>query len=388
MKKMIVAACALAAIPLGAYAYDGEGIAQKLLAQSAPRLADNTSPVLARQLAARWEKMLREVRGWDDGAMAMFRAELASMPSDTLQKALETRNWDTLQAILLTNQGEAASARLAQAVEAWRSGDALDETNVEDAQFKRSIAKSLGDADKDLIYVPIQPCTTWDTRFATLAPHAGQITASSNRPGFVYHSSAGAFNWSPYGGNPSCTDTAVVANYGVIPYAVAYTLYTANATANGWVTAYRDGDPDPSSATISLYYVPGPTLTTTAITRVGRAVSQPYDIRVASQFGSVDVAVSVIGYFIKSGATALDCTDVTADLDIAAGVRSTGSATCAAGYTLTGGGVRAGINDTQVLNASSPLSPGSSSWFASMTNNGASTKTYTFYARCCRVPGR
>lgn len=395
MKKNFLAVCTLLFLPLAAHAAGGadpsQGVRAKSIAAQPQRLADGLSPVLAAQLVARWEPSLRQSRGWDDGAIEMFRAELLGMPSDTLQKAMETRNWDTLQSILLAHQGEAAATRLSQLAAAWRSGELLDDTNVEDAQLKRGMTKALGDANKDLIFVPIQPCTTWDTRFATLSPHNGQIAAGSNKPGFVYHSSAGAFNWGPYGGNPSCTETGVVAAYGVIPYAVAYTLYTANASAQGWVTAYRDGDADPSSATISLYYTPGPTQSTTVITRVGRANAQTYDIRVASQFGNVDVAVSVIGYFIQSAATALQCQEVyVANTVIAAGATACQftNPVCPTGYSPVAG-VSKWISGNAAPLAQSQADPATSLYASACWNNTtAASATMQAGVRCCRVPGR
>ena len=375
MKRSTILACTLLALtPL-----------------ATPAAADAASPGLAAELVGRWTQTLRGVRAWSSDAIALWRAQLETLPPETLRAALETRNWDTLQSILISSQGEAAAERLARATQGWRSGAALDETDPREAQLKQTLTKALGDADKDLIFVPIQPCTTWDTRFATVPEFAGAIGPTANKPALVWNVGGTPFDWSASGGNPSCTDTAVATTYGVTPYAVAYTLYTSDATANGWVTAYRDGDPDPSAATISLYYTPGPTRSTTVVTRVGRANGQTYDVRVASQFASVHATISVIGYFLKSGATALECVDATST-PVAGAWAAQSNATktfpaCPGGYTRSGSscGYDAGAPSGVVLYDTGSF--GHCGW---RNNSGVlrDTLPLTATSRCCRVPGR
>jgi len=79
------------------------------------------------------------------------------------------------------------------------------------------------------------------------------------------------------------------------------TVYVSDATSNGWLTFYRDGDPDPSAATISVYYSPGPTRTQTVVSKSSRGYGTgTYDVAVTGQYGSANASASVTGYFMKA----------------------------------------------------------------------------------------
>ena len=129
-----------------------------------------------------------------------------------------------------------------------------DATDAQVMQARDLAAKALGEDTRDLVFIPVTPCTVWDTRFATSAPFMGAIGPAVTRQ-FYSHLDAAGGNFTPYGGNPACTE-ANQTFLGGRPYAAMMTVYVNNPVGQGWLTFYRDGDPDPSNATISVYYSP------------------------------------------------------------------------------------------------------------------------------------
>jgi len=174
----------------------------------------------------------------------------------------------------------------------------VDAGDVQVMQARDLAAKTLGEDAKDLVFIPVAPCTVWDTRFATSAPFMGAIGDNVTRQ-FYSHLDAAGGDFTAYGGNPACTETNQTF-LGGRPYAAMMTVYVNNPAGNGWLTFYRDGDPDPSGATISVYYSPGPTRTQTVISKSNRGFSTgAYDIAVTGRFSTADASASVVGYFIK-----------------------------------------------------------------------------------------
>ena len=326
---------------------------------------------------------MRKMHGWSAASFHQFRTGYRNYPVDVLQEALAApsyeRMWDTLNVFAAV----AAQKTMAKAFPVGKT-TVVDAANDQVLEAKKQVTKVLGEDGRDLVFIPITPCTVWDTRFAGGAPFVGAIGDGVTRRFYSWYVGAGG-SFAPYGGNPSCPETSQN-SIGGMPYAVMMTVYVNNPVGQGWLTFYRDGDADPSQATISVYYSPGPTRTQTVISKSNRGYGTgTYDIAVTGRFGTADASAAITGYFIKPQATALDCTSVTSTSVVAAGARQTAVNSCAAGYTVVGGGVDTGTNDLQTMNASAPNGNG---WFISLTNNGAASKTYTFYASCCRVPGR
>lgn len=72
-------------------------------------------------------------------------------------------------------------------------------------------------------------------------------------------------------------------------------VYVSEATGNGWLTFYRDGDPDPSSATILVYYAAGPTRTQSVVSKSSRGYGTgSFDLAVTGRFASTHASASVI----------------------------------------------------------------------------------------------
>jgi hypothetical protein len=357
-----------------------------------PLASDAQGTAVLQEIVAKWSVAMRELYSWNDDSIAQFMQAYKNYPVSVLEKARAADTYEDMQKSFTDFETATTRANLAKAIN-------LGKTTVQDLapevlQLRKTVLKALGDDGKDLVYIPTAPCGVWDTRFASAPPFSGQITPGSGGiHRFYSHLLGNATDFSPYGGSPAglCNENNV-SFLGIEPYAVAMIVYTSNADQNGWLTFFRDGDPDPGGATITVYYSPGPTRSTLVTSKSNRGPVSPqtygtgtYDVAVSSRFGTVDASASVVGYFLKPAATALDCTEVTAVSPVVhTGQRTFAQPACAAGYSVTGGGVNAATNDGQIIEASRMIGNG---WFSAVLNNSGGDRVYTFSATCCRVPG-
>jgi hypothetical protein len=315
MKRSIAVGCALlllSASPTLLARPTGEKVAPavpRLLSGEVMRAEDFgaaggiDSAALMSQLLNKWSKVMGSIKGWNEAAIQQFRVGYAGYPSSVLQQALEAETFEQMTATLdkfATLQTQNVMMK------AFPAGGTRpqDADNPQVVEAKQLMAKTLGDDSRDLTFVPVTPCTVWDTRFATDPSSSGSIANGVTKLFYSHYNGAGG-SYAQWGGNPSCPETAQN-SLGGRPYAVMMTTYVNNATANGWVTLYRAGDPDPSQATISVYYSPGPTKTQTVISKSNRGwgTAPDYDIAATSRFATADVAASVVGYFMKAGVPA------------------------------------------------------------------------------------
>jgi hypothetical protein len=351
-----------------------------------PLASDQEGRAILRQIEARWGTLMRDAFEWDASSFHQFYEGYKNYPVSVLQRARDARTYEAM---------EAALATYAAAIAQRNAGLAFDyrKTTPEDLgadaiALRKAAFKALGDNSKDLVFIPTKPCTVWDTRFASGAPFAGIIGDGVTRR-FYTHLAGALGDFSAYGGNPACSENNL--NFlGAHPYAVMMIVYVSNATGNGWLTFYRDGDPDPSSATISVYYSAGPTRTQSVVAKSNRGYGiATYDVAVTGRFASADASASIIGYFLKPEATELDCVTNTAALNLPAGVGTSVSATaqCDDGYVVTGVAAQESINvgNTIIINKLDFTVSGGG--FCRITNNTGVAQTAVCKARCCRVPG-
>ena len=253
------------------------------------------------RIEAKWSGVMTTIRGWNADSLRQFREGYREYPTDVLEAALAARSFERMMETLDAH----AAVRSQQLMEkALSKAHAMAETLPEDAsnaqlvEARQLVMKSLGDDARDLVFIPVTPCTVWDTRFASNPDSAGIINNATTKKFYSHLDGAGG-SYAAYGGNPSCPETAQN-SIGPRPFAVMMTVYINDATANGWLTLYRDGDADPSLATISVYYSPGPTRTQTVISKSSRGYgSGTYDIAATSRFANTHASASVTGYFVK-----------------------------------------------------------------------------------------
>ena len=102
---------------------------------------------------------------------------------------------------------------------------------------------------------------------------------------------------------------------------------------------------------------------------------------------SADLIFDVVGYFVTSDATALQCTTRTSapsTIGASGGTGSATSPTCGAGYTLTSGSCDGDSFATKLVSDKAS----GQAWVCSAINSGGADAHLTATANCCRVPGR
>ncbi len=237
------------------------------------------------------------------------------------------------------------------------------------------IPNALGSTTGDLVFTPVTPCRIIDTRSAS-GGLAGRLIAGTGK-----WFSVNLANYAAQGGNAAgCGLPALPFR----PGAVAINVTSTDQTGVGNIRAVQSGGGTPLVSLLN--YTPGVNLANAAI--VSSAVSGSDDIYILSSNSDTHVIVDIMGYFAAPVATALSCTTVNA----ASGAipTATGSfitATCAAGYTVTGGGFWVGSNFTPTVYTFGSM-PSGNGWQAGIYNTQPGTVTLTTYAVCCRIPGR
>ena len=193
--------------------------------------------------------------------------------------------------------------------------------------------KALGDAS-NLVYKPIEPCRIMDSRNATLAsgvqgPLQGNILY--HIPGFINSGQ----NWGQYGGN-GASDCGLTNPPGGAIHAVAIVPTILAPNFDAFLGMSDVNNLGIVLSTVALNFTHGQGLSTMYI--VPQIASNTIYFALPSGL-SAQLIFDVVGYYVLSDATALDCTTQTsAPAPIAA--LSSGSATspaCGAGYTLTSG---------------------------------------------------
>jgi hypothetical protein len=345
--------------------------------------------LLLGRLEAKWNNVMRLMKGWGDSSLQQFREGYRNYPVSVLEQALAEDTFENMQSTLNSYATQRAQKSMSKAFP-MGSTRPEDAANPQVVEAHRLASKMLGEDSRDLVFIPVTPCTVWDTRFATSAPFMGVIGNGVTRQ-FFSHWAGGGGSYAPYGGNPSCPETAQNA-IGGRPFAVMMTVYVNDAVGNGWLTFYRDGDADPSPATISVYYSTGPTRTQTVISKSSRGYGAgSYDIAVTGRFGSANAAASVTGYFIKPQATGLECIEVygAVPVTIPAGsnICQFSTVTCTAGYTPVAPVTKWESGKPALMQIQAdPATSGT--YQACWLNDTAFAATASAGVRCCRVPGR
>jgi hypothetical protein len=243
-------------------------------------------------------------------------------------------------------------------------------------------AKALGDAS-NLVYKPLEPCRLMDTRSATVGSGVqGPIAGNSLKfiPGFI---TAGS-NWGTYGGNAS-GDCGLANPPGSAIHAVAIVITILNPNFDAYLGVSDVNNLSTVLSNVALNYTHGQGLSTMYIVPQISTNSIYFALPAGL---SAHLIFDVVGYYVLSDATALQCTQQSsAPVAIAAG--SSGNATspaCTSGYTLTGGSCDS--TSTSMFLASQEAGGGNTTWFCSAANTGGGSANLTATANCCRVPGK
>jgi hypothetical protein len=241
-------------------------------------------------------------------------------------------------------------------------------------------ANALGDAS-NLVYKPLEPCRIMDTRSATLASGVrGPIAGNSLKtlPGFI---TAGQ-NWGQYGGN-AASDCGLADPPGASISAVALVATILNPNFDAYLGISDVNDLSTVLTNVALNYTAHQGLSTMYL--VPQIASN--NIYFAMPTGlSAQLIFDVVGYYVLSDATALQCTSASS-APAAIGAGASASATspaCAVGYTLTSGNCH---SDATSLRLVADKASGQT-WACTAFNSGGASANLTATVNCCRLGGK
>jgi len=245
--------------------------------------------------------------------------------------------------------------------------------------------KALGDAS-NLVYKTLTPCRIMDTRHATAAsgvqgPLVGNVLYSI--PGFVppgstYDQYGGEFNFGP------ATDCGLTNPPGTSIKAIAIVITILAPNFDAFLGVSDINSLSQVLTNVALNYTRGQGLSTMYL--VPQDVANTIYFAMPAQLVA-HLIFDVVGYYVTSDATALDCTTVTASGSIAIGTGTDTTiafASCASGYTRTGaycnGGGNTGTSGIYLIETG-PTG-------CTYRNLGGSPVMGNAVSQCCRVPGR
>ena len=241
-------------------------------------------------------------------------------------------------------------------------------------------AKALGDAS-NLVYKPLEPCRIMDTRSATAGSGVqGPILGNALKliPGFI---TAGS-NWGQYGG-AAAADCGLANPPGSAIHAVAIVITILAPNFDAYLGVSDVNNLGTVLSNVALNYTHGQGLSTMYIVP---QISTNFIYFALPTGLSAHLIFDVVGYYVLSDATALQCTSQSsAPATILAGQNGSAlSPTCSAGNTLTGGSCDS--TSTSMFLASHEAQ--GAAWFCSAANTGGGSANLTATGNCCRVPGK
>lgn len=240
--------------------------------------------------------------------------------------------------------------------------------------------KALGNTTAEFVFYPVVPCRLFDSR------SGGTPLAPLTPRGVDFD-----------GGNPGnaagCTRAGLASQIGgtggLDRAAFAINLTVTQGVGAGFIQVRPVGS---TNITSNQNFTAGQDVANMAVVQSAGAATSANEFELMSSV-SVHAIVDVLGVFAPPVATAVECVNQTiANVTLANGEYNSFAPACPAGYTVTGGGVfnQTATDNGQVINASAPCSfcTNTNAWYTALTNNSGTSGTYTFFSRCCRVPGR
>lgn len=259
---------------------------------------------LTRQIVLKWgghvQKVNRaNVRNWAREMVPLF----ANVPLDNLKRAAGATSFDQMNSELLVS-GNVPGAG---------AGRTLTPSEI--------APKLFGDADKDLIFVPITPCRIIDTRVS-----GGVIAANTTRNFDVTSTSSYA------GQGGSATDCNGAGNAG--SYAAAAINFVAiTPSSGGYITAFPYLATQPTASTLN--YTAGAVVANFAIVRLDQTAAAE-EMSVYS-FAQTHLVADIVGYYRNPGPLVFECVNSGETIESvnAGATRNTVAPTCPLGYTQT-----------------------------------------------------
>jgi hypothetical protein len=309
------------------------------------------------RIVAKWGGHVQEAYRTDPRRWAESMAQVFAKASpDALKRAAEARTFAAMNDALLAGTNPAAL-------------QATTASAPNGASSKRIATRSLGDLDRDLVYVPVTPCRILDTRIA-----GGPIPANSFRDFDL----TDVIRYAPQGGDTSNCNVGDKGSFAAA--AINFTVVTPSAA--GYITAFPYLSSQPTAATIN--YVAGDIRNGLAITRLDQsAATNEFSVY---SFSQTHLVADVVGYFREPEATPLECVTLTTPITgVSSGIANFSSPSCAVGYTAVSGSCR-----SETFAAIVYIHGGYTSEMqhTCQYSNPSGIRQITANVRCCRIPGR
>lgn len=307
---------------------------------------------LVRRIVLKWGGHVQEAYKADVGRWAGNMGPVFAKSSiEALRRAADARTFDQMNNELLVSGG--------------KPGGSPSQLAAPAANGTR-IAKALGDAATDLVYVPVTPCRILDTRVSG-TPIAANGTLNVDVTAVSSYSFQG-------GDASNCGGVGAAGSFAAA--AINFTVVTPSAA--GYITAYPYLVTRPLAATVN--YTAGDIRGNFAVVQLDQGASAS-ELTIYS-FAQTHVVADIVGYYINPAATALQCQDTGNTVsNVAAG--STANVTapaCPTGYTQTATNCETGSWQMPIV-----FSHGGT---CSAQNNSAVAAELRASRTCCRVPGR
>ena len=155
---------------------------------------------------------------------------------------------------------------------------------------QNATAKALGDADSELLFVPVAPCRIFDTRLMS----GGFLAAGQVRNFLV----AGTNAFLAQGGTGGGCGIPDGATEPVAP-AVVINFIAVGPAGPGNLRAWEFGQPAPNASVINYSNVPGLNIANGVVVPIEGTASQAWDLSIQADVSGTHVVADVTGYFTR-----------------------------------------------------------------------------------------
>lgn len=172
-------------------------------------------------------------------------------------------------------------------VEALLNGEAAEA--AEEGEPRSVKAAALGDAESDLLFVPIAPCRIIDTRLG-----GGRMNANEVR----HFEVAGTANFEAQGGNTGGCGIPLGATT-PLAAAVVINVIAVGPLGAGHLRAWEFGQTAPNASIINYANVPGLNIANGVVVPISGVASTDKDLTIDANISPTFVVADVTGYFTR-----------------------------------------------------------------------------------------
>ncbi len=231
------------------------------------------------------------------------RAERRAEAQTRIVELLKQRSVRPVEATVLTGDARRLVASLSdEQVESFLRGEDLlqvmsrksmiqaSSTAAGDAADVASVtASAIGDAETDLLFVPVSPCRIIDTRFGGGALSSGEVRSFEV---------TGSTGFAAQGGNAAGCGIPLGATDPLAP-AIVVNFVAVGPAGPGHLEAWEFGQPVPNASVINYANVPGLNIANGVVVPIAGVSSLEKDLNIRANVSSTHVVADVTGYFTR-----------------------------------------------------------------------------------------